>query len=556
MMLLKLTKPSLAILSVLGLSACTTLGPDYVHPEQTALPSDWSVEKAAQDTQQSEQKLQQWWQQFNDPTLNQLVEMASQQNLDLEAAGLRIVQARSLLGISTGLQYPQVQTVSGSLARAYVSDQGVNNAALSFDAGWEMDIWGKYARGIESAEAGYYASIASYHDIMVTITAEVARNYINYRTFQERILLSRRNIEIQERVVNITQVQFDSGNVTELDVQQAKNQLFNTKAAQPSLEIAMKQSRTALALLLGVLPEEMEKLLQSEGFAQRMADYENQFKSSGRKPALSGSDERSIVPRPPRLDDKVDASLVMRRPDLQVSEMQARAQSAKIGVAETALYPSFSLFGSIGIDSTVPDGSSFSFSDSLTMVVGPTFSWNIFQYGRVKNNIRFEDARFQETLTNYNKKVLQAVNEVTNALEAYDLYLEQKSLRLQSVNSSIRAFNISMTQYENGQISFERLLNSVEKMTRAEDSYATIKGNVANQVVALYKSLGGGWEAQTGQPFLSETTAKQMQDRSDWDGLLDEEERVLPPLRLEQPSDKAQADDAQKNSTEQDEEMQ
>ncbi len=560
-MLLKLTKPSLAILSVLGLSACTTLGPDYVHPEQSALPSDWSVEKAAQDTQQSEQKLQQWWQQFNDPTLNQLVEMASQQNLDLEAAGLRIVQARSLLGISTGLQYPQVQTVSGNLARAYVNDQGVNNAALSFDAGWEMDIWGKYARGIESAEAGYYASIASYHDIMVTITAEVARNYINYRTFQERILLSRRNIEIQERVVNITQVQFDSGNVTELDVQQAKNQLFNTKAAQPSLEIAMKQSRTALALLLGVLPEDVEKLLQSDGFAQRMADYENQFKSSGRKPALSGNDERSIVPRPPLLDNKVDANLVMRRPDLQVSEMQARAQSAQIGVAETALYPSFSLFGSIGIDSTVPDGSSFSFSDSLTMVVGPTFSWNIFQYGRVKNNIRFEDAKFQETLTNYNKKVLQAVNEVTNALEAYDLYLEQKSLRLQSVNSSIRAFNISMTQYENGQISFERLLNSVEKMTRAEDSYATIKGNVANQVVALYKALGGGWEAQTGKPFLSETVAKQMQDRSDWDGLLDEEERVLPPIRIEPSSDKAQADSAeqlstQKNSSEQDGEVQ
>ncbi|WP_409592657.1 TolC family protein [Vibrio owensii] len=551
MMLLKLTKPSLAILSVLGLSACTTLGPDYVHPEQTALPSDWSVEKAAQDTQQSEQKLQQWWQQFNDPTLNQLVEMASQQNLDLEAAGLRIVQARSLLGISTGLQYPQVQTVSGNLARAYVNDQGVNNAALSFDAGWEMDIWGKYARGIESAEAGYYASIASYHDIMVTITSEVARNYINYRTFQERILLSRRNIEIQERVVNITQVQFDSGNVTELDVQQAKNQLFNTKAAQPSLEIAMKQSRTALALLLGVLPEDVEKLLQSDGFAQRMADYENQFKSSGRKPALSGNDERSIVPRPPLLDDKVDANLVMRRPDLQVSEMQARAQSAQIGVAETALYPSFTLFGSIGIDSTVPDGSSFSFSDSLTMVAGPSFSWNIFQYGRVKNNIRFEDARFQETITNYNKKVLQAVNEVTNALEAYDLYLEQKSLRLQSVNSSIRAFNISMTQYENGQISFERLLNSVEKMTRAEDSYATIKGNVANQVVALYKALGGGWETQTGKPFLSETVAKQMQDRSDWDDLLDEEERVLPPLLLEQPSDKTQADSPEQISDEQ-----
>ncbi|PFG58500.1 outer membrane protein TolC [Vibrio sp. ES.051] len=546
-MLPKLTKPSLVIFSLLGFTtACTTVGPDYAHPQPAPLPSDWSVQKSAKNTQQSEQQLQQWWQQFNDATLNQLVELASKQNLDLEAAGLRIVQARSLLGISTNLQYPQVQTVSGNLARAYVNDQGVNNAALSFDAAWEMDVWGKYARGIESAEAGYYASIASYHDIMVTITAEVARNYINYRTFQERILLSRRNIEIQARVVRITQVQFDSGNVTELDVQQAKNQLYTTKAALPSLEIAMKQSRTALALLLGVLPEEVDEQLQSDGMHKQIAEYEAQFKSTGRKSALSGSDERSIVPRPPPLDAQVDANLVMRRPDLQVSEMQARAQSAQIGVAETALYPSFSLFGSIGIDSTVPDGNSFSFSNSLTMVVGPTFSWNIFQYGRVKNNIRFEDARFQETLTNYNKKVLQAVNEVTNAIEAYDLYLQQKDLRLQSVNASIRAFNISMTQYENGQISFERLLNSVEKMTRAEDSYATIKGNVANQVVALYKALGGGWQTQTGKPFLNETIAQQMTERTDWDGYLHEENRVLPPLRLETPaetSDKKKMED-------------
>ncbi|MFW8632846.1 TolC family protein [Vibrio natriegens] len=538
MMLQKLTKPSLAIMTLIGLSACTTVGPDYVHPQRSALPSAWSLQNAVQDTEQSEQKVQQWWQQFNDPTLNQLVELASQQNLDLEAAGLRIVQARALVGVASGLQYPQVQTVSGNLARAYVNDQGFNNAALSFDAAWEMDIWGKYARGIESVEAGYYATIASYHDIMVTITSEVVRNYINYRTYQERILLSKRNIEIQERVVNITQVQFDSGNVTELDVQQAQNQLYTTRAAQPSLEIAMKQSRSAIALLLGVLPEEVDTILASNGLSKRIAEYEAQFKSTGRKTALSGNDENSIVPRPPLLETQIDANLVMRRPDLQVSEMQARAQSAQIGVAEAALYPSFSLFGSIGIDSTVPDGSSFSFSDSLTMVAGPTFSWNIFQYGRVKNNIRYEDASFQETLTNYNKKVLQAVNEVTNALEAYDLYLEQKSLRLQSVNSSIRAFNISMTQYENGQISFERLLNSVEKMTRAEDNYASIKGNVANQVVALYKSLGGGWQAQTGKPFLSDEIAKQMVERTDWDGYLDQENRVLPPLPIERAGDK------------------
>ncbi len=529
----KITTPSLAILTLLGLSACTTVGPNYTHPQPATLPSSWSSQRSALDTQQSEQQIQQWWRQFNDPTLNQLVTLASQQNLDLEAAGLRIVQARALIGVATGLQYPQVQTVSGSLARAYVNDQGFNNAALSFDAAWEMDIWGKYARGIESVEAGYYATIASYHDIMVTITSEVVRNYINYRTFQERVLLSERNIAIQERVVHITQVQFDSGNVTELDVQQAQNQLYTTKAAQPSLEIAMKQSRSALALLLGMLPEEVDRILASNGLTERIARYEAQFKSTGRKSALSGNDEKSIIPHPPQISAQIDANLIMRRPDLQVSEMQARAQNAQIGVAQAALYPSFSLFGSIGIDSTVPSGSSFSFSDSLTMVIGPAFSWNIFQYGRVKNNIRFEDASFQETLTNYNKKVLQAVNEVTNALEGYDLYSQQKALRLQSVNSSIRAFNISMTQYENGQISFERLLSSVEKMTRAEDSYASIKGDVANQVVALYKSLGGGWQAQTGQPFLSETVAKQMEERTDWNEYLDQGNRILPPLPIE-----------------------
>ncbi|NAW58613.1 MULTISPECIES: TolC family protein [unclassified Vibrio] len=517
-------KPYWLILPLCGLTACTTLGPDFIGPQPLALPASWTQD----DTQQAQNDTALWWQQFHDPVLNQLVEQAGAQNLDLEAAGLRILQARSLLGVADGLQYPQVQTVSGNLTRLYQNENSFNNAAVSFDAGWEMDVWGKYARGIESAQATYYASITSYQDIMITVTAEVARNYINYRTFQERILLSQRNIEIQERVVNITQVQYDSGNVTELDVQQAKNQLYTTKAALPSLEIAKRQARNALAVLLGVLPEEVLPLLDGNNLSAKLAAYEAKFKATGSKQALSGDDSDSLVPRPPQLQTAINANLVMRRPDLQVAELQARAQSAQIGIAQSALYPSFSLFGSIGINSTVPDGSSFSFSDSLTLAAGPTFSWNIFQYGRVKNNIRYEDARFQETLTNYNKKVLQAVQEVTNAIDAYDLYLQQKALRLQSVNASIRAFNISMTQYENGQISFERLLNSVEKMTRSEDSYAQIKGNVANQVVALYKALGGGWQAYSGKPFVNDDLAKQMSERTDWKGTLAPEARVLP----------------------------
>ncbi|MBY6199214.1 TolC family protein [Vibrio hangzhouensis] len=520
-------KNGINILLALLVSACTILGPDF-EPSQTAqLPSTWSDA----ETEQSTLSTANWWEQFNDPTLNNLVSMAAQQNLDIEAAGLRILQARAILGIADGLRYPQLQSVSGNLARAYANESSFNNAALSFDAAWEMDVWGKYARGIESAQASYYASVASYNDILVTITSEVARNYINYRTFQERMLLSQRNIEIQERVVNITRVQFESGNVTELDVQQAQNQLFTTKATLPALNIAMLQAKNALAVLLGTLPETIGPLLQDE-LEQTLAQYEQRFKSSGSKVPISELEDGSIVPQPPSISNSVDASLVMRRPDLQVAELQAHAQSAQIGVAEAALYPSFSLFGSIGINSSVPAGSSFSFNDSLTLVAGPAFSWNIFQYGRVKNNIRFEDARFQETLTNYNQKVLQAVQEVTNALEAYELYQQQKALRLKSVNASVRAFNISLTQYENGQISFERLLNSVEKMTRSEDSYAQIKGNVANQVVALYKSLGGGWQINTGKAFLSPDQAEQMKQRTDWSDQLDPENVIVPPLSL------------------------
>ncbi|BAJ00570.1 TolC family protein [Shewanella violacea] len=524
-MLNKYVKTCLVMMPLLGLSACTNLGPDFQTLAPKSLPKAWSDSALVDHEAEIEQTAQDsamWWKQFNDPTLNILVERANKQNLDIEAAGLRILQARMILGISDSLNYPQVQVASGSLAKVYRNDNSFNNLALSFDAGWEMDIWGKYARGVEASEAALYASIASYNDIAVTITSEVARNYINFRTFQERVLLSRRNIHIQERVVHITQVQYDSGNVTELDVQQAKSQLYSTQAALPSLKIGMMQARNALAVLLGVMPNEIVPMLESEQLKAKVDAYSIEYGKSETKRSMTDESSVSIVPTPPMLDARIDASLVMRRPDLQVAELLAHGQSAKIGLAEAALYPSFTLFGSIGVNSMRPSGHSFSLSDSLTLTAGPSFSWNIFQYGRIKNNVRLEDARLQEALIGYNKKVLLAVQEVSGALESYSLYREQKALRMSSVNASVRAFNISMTQYENGQIGFERLLNSVEKMTRSEDSYAQIKGYVANQVVALYKSLGGGWQINNGKALISDETREVMRQRTDWGDVLDE----------------------------------
>ncbi len=508
----------LIVIFVVVLAGCTIVGPDFEGVGPVALPSEWQQRQSTN----AEYDLKNWWQQFNDPTLNALVITAIEQNLDIESAGLRILQARMVLGISEGWQYPQVQKLSGSFARGYNNEKGSRSGLISFDAGWEIDIWGKYARGIESSEAGLYASIASYHDISVIITSEVARNYINYRTFQERVLLSERNIEIQKRVVDITQVQFDSGNVTELDVQQAKSQLYSTQAVLPSLKIGMIQAHNGLAVLLGLLPDALTPMLNPPELTAKIAKYKQQYSQSGTKQPMDKSQSSSLVPRSPEVVNSIDADLVLRRPDLQIAELSAHLQSARIGIAESALYPNFSLFGSIGINSTVPNGSSFSFSDSLVLAAGPSFSWNLFQYGRIKNNVRLEDARLQEALVQYNKKLLQAISEVSSALSGYGLLKEQQGLRLSSVNTSIRAFNISMTQYENGQIGFERLLNSVDKMTRSEDSYAQVKGNVANQVVALYKSLGGGWQANSGKAFISNANIEQMKQRSDWDDILDE----------------------------------
>lgn len=506
-----------------SMPGCTVLGPNFTGVDPVPLPASWDQ----RDYQLSQTQTARWWQQFNDPNLNHLVDLAAQQNLDLTAAGLRILQARAALGVADGLRYPQRQTVSGRLAKVYQSEQTFDNTNLTFDAAWELDVWGRYVRGVESAEAAMYASIASYHDVLVTITAEVVRNYINYRTFEERILLSLRNIDIQKRVAKITQVQYESGDVTELDVQQANTQLYNTQSALPSLKIGLIQSRNALAVLLGMLPDDVEILLKSPAVRAKVAAFDNKYETHLNSRLSENYDQLSLIPVPPRVQPRIEASLVLRRPDLQLAELQAHAQSSRIGIAQADLYPQFTLFGAIGFDSTVPAGGDFSSSKALNLQMGPSFSWNIFQYGRVKNNIRLEDARFEETLTNYNRQVLLAVQEVTNALESYQLNREQKLLAFNSVDASVRAFNISLTQYQNGQISFERLLDSVEKMTRSEDNYAIVKGSVATQVVALYKSLGGGWEANTGKAFVSDATREKMAERTDWGDIL--EETTLPP---------------------------
>ena len=511
----------------LALAGCTVVGPDFEKPEDGPLPADWSPE----ETDETIRDVSSWWKLFNDPVLDTLITKAYEQNLTLQAAGLRILQARAALGIADGLKYPQQQAVSGNLARIYEKKDSLNSATLVFDVGWEMDVWGKFARNIESAEATLYASVASYDDILVSLTAEAATNYINYRTFQERMTLARQNIAIQQRVVELTQAQFESGNVSELDVQQAKTQLHTTQATLPAVTNSMINTRNALAVLLGMLPQDVESLMaqgdKTLGEGRYQADFSDKMTAVEKsEDILTNYDKYSIVPIAPELSLVIDASLVRRRPDIQIAELLARAQNARIGVATAELYPSFSLFGTIGLSEAVPAGSGFSFDNAVTVAAGPAFNWNIFQYGRVKNQIRVQDALFQESLTNYNDTVIRAVQEVADALSDYQYSREQRDYNYKAVIAAIRAFNISVTQYNNGLVTYQRVLSTTEKMTRNEDAYAQIKGRIATSVVAVYQALGGSWQMRTGKPFVPGSITDEMAERTDWGEFLDQEKAV------------------------------
>ena len=504
------------------LAGCTKLGPDFATPKAPPLPKELQ-----HHNETSAKELASWWKIFDDPTLEALINKATSQNLDIQAAGLRILQSRTLLGVANGLQYPQKQNISGSYMGRYRGDFN-DMSNLSFDLGWEMDIWGKYARGIESAEAALYGTIASYRDIMLSVVAEVARNYILYRTTQERIEYAKRNIFIQERVTRLTELQYQAGNVSELDMQQARTQLYNTKASLPALELNKIKAINALSVLLGTTPDEIKKLIEDKN--NTIDNDFSSYLSSKKNGTIELVDDphsiESLHLTPlPKFDPykKIDASLLMQRPDIKAAEYKAHALSAKIGQEKAKLYPSFTLFGTIGLNSPTLLG------ENLSVSAGPAFRWDIFHYDRLKNQVRLSDAKFQEALVNYSKKVLQASQDVSNALHAYISTQKQLEARKKALTATVRAFNISARQYQDGLVSYQRLLSTVEKLTLTQDVYAQIRGAMATDAVLLFKALGGGWQRSDGQRYLSSANVEAMRKRGiDWGEYLEQNATKLP----------------------------
>jgi NodT family efflux transporter outer membrane factor (OMF) lipoprotein len=505
--------------AVLWLSGCTMVGPDFVKPE-APVQSEW-IESRNPEIKTEPADYRDWWAVFNDPVLNSLVETAYQQNLPLQITGLRIFQTRAQLGVLIGNVYPQQQQGRGGAEYNRLSENSPNSFNIDdsfwqynagFDVTWELDIWGKFRRAIESGVADLESSIADYDDVLVTLTAEVARVYVLLRTFEERLEIARENVKIQQRSLEIAEIRFKAGAVTELDVVQAKSLLRNTEASIPRFEAGIRQAKNALAILLGKLPGEIDHML------------------SGPK----------LIPKaPPQVVVDIPAQLLRRRPDIRLAEYQIATQTPLIGVSKADLFPAFDLFGSFGLltsssrntKSGGRNGSSFSDlfeSDSFEFFGGPRFRWNLLNYGRINNQVRIEDALLQQLIVNYEDTVIRAQQEVEDSLVGFLRTQEEAGFLLGSVQASQRSVDLSLLQYKEGLVDYQRVLDTQRFLTDQQDIWTATRGDVILNLVAMYKALGGGWQIREGQKFVAERNIEAMKQRTNWGDLLEPEAVVTP----------------------------
>lgn len=494
------------VASVVG---CAQVGPDFVPPRADVTETWQQIEGDA--LKPTAPELVEWWRVFEDPVLDDLVEATYRENKTLEAAGLRVLEARAQLGIAVGNKYPQLQRGRGGAVYVDASEGNANTTAgdLTFwqydigaDVSWELDFWGRFRRGIESADANLLASIASYDDALVLLIAQVADTYTVIRATEEQLRIARENIVLQRRSYEMAEILFREGADSELDMQQARTLLLSTQATIPGLELTLQQARNALNTLLGRPPGELDTLL---------------------------GNPRGIPAVPAEVAIGIPADLLRRRPDVRTAELLAAAQSARIGLAKADLYPSFTLSGSVGLaaasgTNTTRTGDSgidgLLNSDSLTFSAGPGFTWNLLNYGRIKNNVRVQDARLQQLLVSYEDTVLRAAQEVEDALVALVRGEEQNRILAETVDAARRTVELSMLRYREGLSDYQRVLDAQQSLFAQQTRYVANQGNVIRSLVSMYRGLGGGWQIREGREFVDEETRTSMGERTDWGELL------------------------------------
>jgi NodT family efflux transporter outer membrane factor (OMF) lipoprotein len=495
----------LGLIAALTLLGGCTVGPDFLKPSSWS-PSQWfgfggeeTTKSAAEPASQSvaEPLPPEWWISFGDAELTALEKRAADANLDVRAATLRLAESRAQRQITSAAEFPAINgdasyqrerpsangifgllgSSGGSGTSGGTAAGGVPSAGAplkvfdlyqyGFDASWEIDLWGRVRRSVEAADAGIEASAEARRDTLLSTLAEVARDYIQLRGTQRQLAISRENLATAQKALALTRQRADAGLVSKLDVANAAAQVATTSAAIPALEQLQAQTINQLGFLLGETPRALAAELATE---------------------------KPIPPVPPRVPIGLPSELARRRPDIRAAEAQLHAATAEIGVAVASFYPSISLNGNLDLQAT-------HFADlgnwaSRTYGFGPSITLPIFQGGRLTGNLALTNARQQEAAIVYQRTVLNAWQEVDNALTAYAAEQHRQDELRRAVAQSRQALALARDQYSRGITDFLQVLTTEQQLLAAEQQAATSTTTISTNLVALYKALGGGWETE------------------------------------------------------------
>ncbi|MBI2824451.1 MAG: efflux transporter outer membrane subunit [Planctomycetia bacterium] len=462
------------------------VGPNYRRPP-VPVAQDW-IDATDQRLRRDEDvDFAHWWTVLKDPVLDRLVADSYRQNLTLREAGFRILQNRALLGIAIGSFFPQQQYAQGDYFRNAISTEAANRPFvlerfysqydLGFALAWELDFWGRFRRAIEAADADLDASVEDYDDVLVTLLGDVATAYVQMRILEAQIAYTQANVALQKQTLTIAKARFAGGLVTEVDVDQAQSILSQTEAQIPQLEIGLRQVNNRLCVLLGVPPEELRARM-------------------GPAP---------IPTCPAEVALGIPADLVRRRPDVRRAERLAAGQAARIGIAESDFYPHITLNG--GFVYSAQQFRDVFNQRALQGAVGPSFQWNLLNYGRIINRVRFEDATFQQLVVSYQQTVLVAAQETEDGIVTFLQSQRQSRFMAESVTAAQKAVDIAIAQYKGGLVDFNRVSLLEQNLVTQQNLYAQAFGSIALGLVQTYRALGGGWQirldaAAAGAPGL------------------------------------------------------
>ncbi len=499
--------------AVVGQTGCVTTLPSFIHsgfkvgpnytPPPAPEPKPWQDEKDPR-VHQGNPNLASWWETFDDPLLTDLLHRTTAQNLTLKAAGLQILQARIQRNIARTELLPQSQFISSQYTRGASSlnaggfgpNRFFTSAALAGSLSWELDFWGLFRRNIESANAALDQSAFDYDEMTVLLLANVATDYVEYRTLQKRIQLARKNVAQQEPLVKMYKERFEAGKATaNTGYFQLKANLDNTKALIPPLEIALRLANNQLCVLMGIPVQDLTSALGDGTVPDRKNPAQRHIHIPWPK------DESVVVGIP--------ADLLLKRPDVLAAERQLRIQSAQIGVAEAEMFPHIGINGTIGLSSSQLV-SLFS-PNAWNGTIGPSLTWNILNYGRLLANVRIQNVIYQQNVLNYQNAILTANQDAENAMVAYLKSLDEVKHVLASAESSTKLTDILLEQWRAQWLGaganldtgafINQLFTAFNFQVQQQDAAAQAEGNVALNLILLYRAMGGGWQ-------INEATAR------------------------------------------------